>query len=60
MSGYFNASNFTINNQTETLIGGIAYFLVYLSEYLPYVILYSTGAVVGFIGILTPSISKWY
>lgn len=44
----FNSSNSTIEDQ----IGGVPYFLIYLSEYLPYVILKSGGLIIGFFGML--------
>lgn len=41
----------SLKNATEpSEIGGLAYFLVYISEYLPYVILISLGEIVGIIG----------
>lgn len=34
-----------------TYVGGVAFFLTYLSEYLPYVLLIAFGEIVGIIGI---------
>lgn len=57
---YGNVSNSTLvaysnisNNDTdykEPLIGGLAYFLIYLSDYLPYVVLNSFGTIMGIFG----------
>ena len=41
--------NFSFKNHSE--IGGLAYFLTHISEYLPYVIIVSLGSVIGVIGI---------
>lgn len=40
--------NVTSNNYSD--VGGLAYFLAYISDYLPYVALSSIGAVIGIIG----------
>lgn len=41
----------SLKNATEpSEIGGLAYFLVYISEYLPYVILIGLGEIVGILG----------
>lgn len=46
---YNNISS--LKNATEpSEIGGLAYFLVYISEYLPYVILIALGEIFGIIG----------
>lgn len=50
MANSSNMSNTSINDSTE--IGGLAYFLVYISDYLPYVIIVSSGAIIGVIGNL--------
>ena len=43
-----NFSNMSSNSNTQ--IGGLAFFLVYLSEYLPYVIIGSSGTIIGVLG----------
>lgn len=49
MSNYSNNSNMTSNSYSQ--VGGLAFFLVYISDYLPYVIIVSSGTVIGIIGI---------
>ena len=44
-----NISNISSNDNLE--IGGSVFFLIYISEYLPYVTLVSIGSVIGVIGI---------
>ena len=46
-----NETNNPANNSTFE-IGGLAYFLLYISDYLPYVIIYALGTFFGFIGNL--------
>lgn len=48
MSNVSNNSNISSNSNTQ--IGGLAYFLVYLSDYLPYVIIGSSGTIIGVLG----------
>lgn len=43
----FNQSNFS---RTDGEIGGLAYFLVYISDYLPYVVLSAMGTILGIFG----------
>lgn len=43
-----NISN--ISDISSSEVGGMAYFLIYISDYLPYVIVVSFGAVMGFLG----------
>lgn len=43
-----NISNISSNDNLE--IGGSVFFLIYISEYLPYVTLVSIGSVMGVIG----------
>ena len=40
--------NFSFNNSE---VGGLAYFLTYISDCLPYVVLESLGSIIGVIGI---------
>ena len=42
--------NNTTINSTYSEIGGLVYFLVYISDYLPYVILVSLGTIIGVTG----------
>ena len=37
-------------NYSSFEIGGLAYFLLYISDYLPYVIIYCIGTILGTIG----------
>lgn len=46
MENYSNMSN----SSHSTEIGGLVYFLTYISDYLPYVILTSVGFVIGLVG----------
>lgn len=45
----FNQSNFS-RTDVEIEIGGLAYFLVYISDYLPYVVLSAMGTILGIFG----------
>lgn len=46
MENYSNTSNSSHSNE----IGGLVYFLTYISDYLPYVILTSVGFIIGLVG----------
>ena len=46
-----NETNNAANNSTFE-IGGLAYFLLYISDYLPHVVIYALGTFFGFIGNL--------
>lgn len=45
-----NSSNISSNSYSES-VGGLVYFLLYISDYLPYVILVSCASLIGLIGI---------
>ena len=45
-----NISGISSNGYSE--VGGMAYFMIYISDYLPYVIIVSFGAVMGFLGTI--------
>lgn len=46
-----NISNISdISSTDNSEVGGMAYFMIYISDYLPYVIVVSFGAVMGFLG----------
>lgn len=45
-----NLTNVNATGHILDEIGGLAYFVVYMSEYLPYIMLSSIGIIVGIIG----------
>ena len=55
MSNFSNISNITSsNNFTE--IGGVTYFLLYISDYLPSIAFVSCGVVIGFLGTVSVNV----
>lgn len=45
-----NSTNFESNKNETVEIGGILFFLTYLSDYLPYSMLTAIGVIVGVLG----------
>lgn len=52
MANFSNSINLNVTSNYHSDIGGLAYFLAFITDYLPYVTLASTGAVIGFIGTI--------
>lgn len=49
MASFSTSINLNMSSNAYSDIGGLAYFLAYISDYLPYVTLVSIGAVIGII-----------